>query len=680
MPNHLQNENSPYLLQHKDNPVDWYPWGEEAFAKAQKENKPIFLSIGYAACHWCHVMAHESFENPTTAELLNKYFVSIKVDREERPDLDHIYMSAVITMTKSGGWPMSVFLTPEGKPFYGGTYFPPVPRYNMPSFPQLLTAIAESWVSQQEQIHTTSEELTNIVFHNPDNIVPAAVINEENVEKMIRRMYEDYDWKYGGWGAAPKFPMSMRILFLLEQAASGNAEAQKLALHALDAMAQGGMYDVVGGGFARYSTDHYWLVPHFEKMLYDNALLARAYLYAYLLTGKPDYRRVCEETLHFLQREMMHPEGGFFSSMDADSEGEEGKFYSWSSDDIDAALPDEDLNQLARTLYHIPVTGNWEGKIILQQMNTIAETARYFQLDPDEFEPLHQSMRRALQTYRNHRVHPGIDDKILVSWNALALQVFAEAARYLDNETYLQIAQKNANFILKNLYADQKLLRSWRQRQAQHHAFLEDYASLGLALLSLYQSDHNPYWFQAVRELTGTILADFYVPGEGFYDSPEGDPLLIARAQNLQDNAIPSGSSQAIHLLLSMAGYEGNGEYHDIAYQTLQNTFGQISQFPGAFSNWLGACQRILEPMKEIALVGDPQDTEHQAILKLLWSEYRPAIIFAASRQQDPRHPILLRDRSKLEGKTTAYLCQQHVCQQPVTSSQELASLLQPLA
>ena len=676
MANRLQYENSPYLLQHKDNPVDWYPWGEEAFEKARKEDKPIFLSIGYAACHWCHVMAHESFENPTTAKLLNDYFVSIKVDREERPDLDHIYMSTVITMTKSGGWPMSIFLTPDGKPFYGGTYFPPIPRYNMPSFPEIVTAAAEAWATQKEGVLVTGDELTKIVFHNPDEIYPEIAINQDNFDKLTRKLYEDYDWHEGGWGSAPKFPMSMRILFLLREAASGNGEAEKMALHALDKMAQGGMYDVVGGGFARYSTDNYWLVPHFEKMLYDNALLARAYLYAYLLTGKQKYRLVCEETLDFLMEEMMHPEGGFYSSMDADSEGEEGKFYVWSSAEIDQALQDDLLNQLARTLYHIPVTGNWEGKIILQQMNSLKETSRYFQMDMEEFLPSYYKMRQHLYDFRKKRIHPGIDDKVLVSWNALAMQTFAEAARYLKNQTYLETAQKNAKFILENLYQDGKLLRSWRQGKAQHHAFLEDHAGLGLALLELYQTDHNTQWFQTAKQLTKTTINEFFVQGKGFYDSPKGDSLLIARAQNLQDNAVPSGSSLALLLLLTMNGFEGNGNYYDTAYETFTNTLGQISQFPGAFGNWLTVYQLLLHPMKEIAIIGDHQDPDRQKMVKQVWSTFRPGVILAVGNGSDPHQPTLLNDRPKINAQPTAYVCYQHTCQQPVNNSQALETLL----
>ena len=676
MANRLQYENSPYLLQHKDNPVDWYPWGEEAFAKAKEEDKPIFLSIGYAACHWCHVMAHESFENPTTAKLLNDYFVSIKVDREERPDLDHIYMSTVITMTKSGGWPMSVFLTPDGKPFYGGTYFPPIPRYNMPSFPEIVTAAAEAWATQKEGVLVTGDELTKIVFHNPDETYPEIAIKDENFDKLTSKLYEDYDWNEGGWGSAPKFPMSMRILFLLREAASGNGEAEKMALHALDMMAQGGMYDVVGGGFARYSTDNYWLVPHFEKMLYDNALLALAYLYAYLLTGKQKYRLVCEETLDFLQEEMMHPDGGFYSSMDADSEGKEGKFYVWSSSEIDRALPDDLLNQLARTLYHIPITGNWEGKIILQQMNSLKETSRYFQMDMDEFLPAYYKMRQQLYDFRKKRVQPGIDDKVLVSWNALALQTFAEAARYLKNDTYLQTAQRNANFILHNLYKEGKLLRSWRQGKGKHHAFLEDHAGLGLALLELYQTDHDAHWFQIAKQLTTAMLDQFYVEGKGFFDSPEGDTLLITRAQNLQDNALPSGSSQAVLLLMQMNAFEAVSHYYDIAYETFRNTLGQIVQFPGAFSNWLNTYHLLLTPPTEIAIVSDANEPIFKEMVNQLWSEFRPGVILCAGNGNHPDQPALLNDRSTINGQPTAYVCYQHTCKQPVNSSQALETLL----
>ena len=676
MPNRLQYENSPYLLQHKDNPVDWYPWGEEALQKAKEENKLIFLSIGYAACHWCHVMAHESFENQTTADILNKDFISIKVDREERPDLDHIYMTAVVTMTKSGGWPMSVFLTPDGKPFYGGTYFPPVPRYDIPSFNEILTAVAEAWRTKPDEVLVSGDELTKILFEQPREQPQEAVPSKENLAALTAKFSESYDWKFGGWERAPKFPHPLRLIFLLEQAAGGDTTAQKMALHALDAMAQGGMFDVVGGGFARYSTDARWLVPHFEKMLYDNALLARAYLYAYLLTKNPVYRKVCERTLDFVLREITDTEGGFYSSIDADSEGVEGKFYVWTSDEIDHALPHEDHNLFARTLYHIPVTGNWEGSVVLQQMNSMAETARYMHLTPDEFDQVYEHVHEALYNYRAQRIAPHIDDKVLTGWNALMLQALAEAALYLDRPDYLQAAQRNADFLLENLMKDSSLLRSWRQGSAKHNAFLEDYAGLGIALLALYQSDFDQRWYIAAQDLTERMLPRFFVEGEGFYDSMAGDDLLIARARNNHDSAEPCGSSQAVNLLLLMSAYEGSSHWVSVAEQALTSEWDFIQRFPTACANWLSGYRRLVTPGREVAIVGSMQDDLTRQYLREIRSQWRPDVVIAVGEDNGDETPTLLQQRTQIDGKPTVYVCRNHACQSPVNSVDELRQLL----
>jgi uncharacterized protein YyaL (SSP411 family) len=501
--NHLAHETSPYLLQHAENPVDWYPWGPQALDKARIEDRPIFLSIGYAACHWCHVMAHESFEDPATAAYMNAHFVNIKVDREERPDLDGIYMQAVVALTGQGGWPMSVFLTPDGVPFYGGTYFPPVRRYNMPSFIELLQAVAHAWENDRPGLLESGQQILDHIKEQVEGRPvgaqgPAPL--QDTLAQADQSLAGSYDWTHGGWGGAPRFPQPMTIEYLLRRASRGDRQPLELALHALQAMAKGGMYDVVGGGFARYSTDNLWRTPHFEKMLYDNAQLARVYLHAWLvcredggvrrvgaqglapLPGTPQQatrvgaryivpqqmRRVCEQTLDFVLREMTHPLGGFYSSLDADSEGVEGKFYVWTPQEIQAALGDAREADFVIAAYQVTEQGNFEGKNILQRALSDEQLAERFGLDatgwsvaevPCRLEALHARLLAA----RSQRIRPATDDKILVSWNALMLATLAEAGRYLDRPDYLAAAQRNARFLLEYLYQDGRLMRSWRQ-------------------------------------------------------------------------------------------------------------------------------------------------------------------------------------------------------------------------
>ncbi|NMC80881.1 MAG: thioredoxin domain-containing protein, partial [Chloroflexi bacterium] len=517
MPNQLAHETSPYLLQHANNPVNWYPWGEEALRKAQEEDKPIFLSIGYAACHWCHVMEHESFENPQIARLLNDHFVSIKVDREERPDLDSIYMSAVIAMVGQGGWPMSVFLTPKLEPFYGGTYFPPAARYGMPAFGDVLTGVIQTWKSNRAEISRMSQQLGQFLKENAQWNTPSGPLLPGTLQQATETLIQTYDWEHGGWGAAPKFPAPMAIEFLLQQGTQGNSQALQVALHALKTMNRGGIYDVVGGGFHRYSTDAHWLVPHFEKMLYDNAQLARTYLHAYLLTGEVPLRQTCEETLDFILKEMTHPEGGFYSSLDADSEGEEGKFYLWTPEEIRQALPEAEDQDRILSFYNVTEAGNFEGKTIFQQTG---ETPAEMYL------PL-QKAKKQLDRFRARRQPPATDDKVLVFWNALMLQTLAEAARYLHRSDYLQAAQKNARFLLQALHPQDRLLRSWRDGQAKHNACLEDYGALILGLLTLYQTDLDSTWYQHAILLAKEMLAAFQDASGELYDTRRDQADLL---------------------------------------------------------------------------------------------------------------------------------------------------------
>jgi len=681
MPNHLINENSPYLLQHAHNPVDWYPWGEEALSKARAENKPIFLSIGYAACHWCHVMEHESFEDPETAGLMNENFVNIKVDREERLDLDSIYMQATNAMTGSGGWPMSVFLTPDLRPFYAGTYFPPVRRYNMPSFKELLLSLAKVWREEPEEIDRVGSQVLQ-------HIQPQIQVNSKNafsqetLEAVTKSLLESYDWGYGGWGSAPKFPQPMTIEFLLRRALTDSPQREqilKASLHVLNAMSRGGMYDVVGGGFSRYSVDNFWKTPHFEKMLYDNAQLAMAYLHGYLVTGEVKYRQVCEETLDFLLREMMHPEGGFYSSLDADSEGEEGKFYVWTQDEIQNVLgSDFDFFKAA---YGITPQGNWEGKTILQRAlddSSLAArfpglSARTGTLDPKVLSEKLAVCHSQLLKVRSTRIRPGTDDKILVMWNALALSAYAEAGRYLGRKDYLDAAVRNARFLMDNLIINDRLLRSWRDGQAKHNAYLEDYAGLTLALLALYQSDPNPEWYATALKLADEMVAHYSDPNGGFFDTRDDHETLLLRPKDIQDNATPSGNALAVNALLELAAYGDRNEWRGLAEDMLSSIYDAAWRYPTAFAKWLCAADFAVGPTREVAIIGNLDDPKTQELLKGLWKSYRPRQVTAISAYPpEPGSPALLKDRLTLNDQPTAYVCQGFVCLQPVNLPEEM--------
>jgi uncharacterized protein YyaL (SSP411 family) len=678
MPNHLIHENSPYLLQHAHNPVDWYPWGEEALAKARLENKPIFLSIGYAACHWCHVMEHESFMDPETAALMNENFVNIKVDREERPDLDSIYMQATVAMTGSGGWPMSVFLTPDLRPFFAGTYFPPLRRYNMPSFKEVLSSIAKAWREDFQEIDRVGNQV--LEYLRPAGRKPSQQndVTAEALEVAVKNLLDTYDWGYGGWGEAPKFPQPMTIEFLMRRAAANSPQRPqilKAVTHVLSAMSRGGMYDVVGGGFCRYSVDNFWRTPHFEKMAYDNALLALAYLHGYLLSGEKNFRRVCEETLDFVLRELTHSDGGFFSSLDADSEGEEGKFYVWTQDELQQVLGSD--FEFFKAAYGISPMGNWEGKTILQRALDDATLAARFKLDAEEAQRTLAHCHSRLLQARSARVRPATDDKVLVMWNALMLKAFAEAGRYLNRADYLQAAVRNARFLLENLYMNNRLYRSWREGQAKHNAYLEDYAALILALLALYQSDPNVEWYLSALNLADEMLQHFIDPDGGFFDTRDDHEALLVRPKDLQDNATPSGNALAATALLELAAYGDRPAWRTLAEDMLSSVYGAMLRYPTAFAQWLCAADFAVGPTYEVAIVGDPQRMETQALLNTLWGAYRPRQVTAFSSYPPPAAaPALLKDRPPINGLPTAYVCQGFVCRQPVNSPAEMEAQL----
>jgi uncharacterized protein len=680
MANKLIHENSPYLLQHIDNPVEWFPWGEEALEKARKEDKPIFLSIGYAACHWCHVMAHESFEDPDIAAIMNRYFVNIKVDREERPDLDSIYMNAVVAMTGHGGWPMSVFLSPDGKPFFGGTYYPPIRRYNMPSFREVLLSINKAWMENREEVLKSGNEIAKHIQAETRLGERQAHLSEATITQALQNLLQTYDKQNGGWGRAPKFPQPMAIEFLLRQAVRGSDQALEIAAHALQAMAKGGMYDVVGGGFARYSTDDLWLVPHFEKMLYDNAQLAQVYLYGYLLTQDPVFKRVCEETLDFTIRELRHPQGGFYSSLDADSEGEEGKFYVWTPSEIEQALSSKEEVDFLTAAYGVSEAGNFEGSNVFQRVLSDEELAQQFKMPKEQVPERLGGIHKQLLQARAERVRPGTDDKVLVAWNGLMLIAFAEAARYLQRSDYLQVARENAEFLLSALHKDGRLLRSWRAGKARHNGYLEDYAALILGLIALYQSDSDARWYNEAAALAEEMTAHFRDPEGGFFDTRDDHEALLTRPKDLQDNATPSGNSLAAQALLQLAALSGRGEWRDLVEEMLRGTQQAAARYPTAFGRWLSAFDLALRPAYETVILGDPQQPQTQELTQVLWETYRPHLVAACSAFPPvPQSPALLQDRPLRDGQPTAYVCQQFVCKQPVTTADDLREQLKQI-
>lgn len=680
MSNQLVSESSPYLLQHANNPVNWYPWGEEALTKARTENKPIFLSIGYAACHWCHVMAHESFENEETAAFMNEHFINIKVDREERPDIDAIYMQATVAMTGSGGWPMSVFLTPELRPFYAGTYFPPVPRHNMPAFKDLLTGIVRAWREEPTEIARVSSQVSSHLQSALSSEQKESVsLTSGDLDAIVRTMNDSYDWGYGGWGPAPKFPQPMSIEFLLRRHAAGNSESSKPAIHALKAMARGGMYDVVGGGFSRYSVDNFWRVPHFEKMLYDNAQLARAYLHAWQITKEPQFKQVVVETLDFIAREMTHPAGGFYSSLDADSEGEEGKFYVWTLEEIRDVLKDD--SEFFEAAYGITQGGNWEGKTVLQRALDDASLAARFNLKPEEVTAGLAASHSKLLSARSSRVRPGTDDKILTAWNGLMLATAAEAARVLDEpkleHDYLILATRNAEFLLDALRPDGRLRRSWRQGKVTNDVFLEDYAALILGLLELYQTDFQTKWFTGAQALAEEMIELFQDPEGGFFDTARNAEGLLLRPKDLQDNATPSGNALACDAVLKLAAFTGNGMYRERAEASLKLVSNYVLRYPTSFARWLSAADFALANVKQVAVITISDVDEARELLRFIQSAYRPNTIIAASPYPPPgQAPTLLMDRPLIDDAPTAYVCEGFVCKLPVNTILELQGLL----
>jgi uncharacterized protein YyaL (SSP411 family) len=677
--NHLIHESSPYLLQHAHNPVDWYPWGEEAFIRARAENKPVLLSIGYSACHWCHVMAHESFEDEQIAQLMNENFVNIKVDREERPDLDQIYMNAVQMMTHHGGWPMTVFLTPDGVPFYGGTYFPPQDRYNMPGFPRVLIGVAEAYRDRRSDIAETSASLLQELQRLSATSGSSQPLDKELLDAAYVGIARSYDPVNGGFGNAPKFPPAMTLEFLLRTyLRTGKTEALQMVRHTTEQMARGGMYDQLGGGFHRYSTDARWLVPHFEKMLYDNALLSRLYLHYFQLTADSFAREVTEGILDYVLREMMSAEGGFYSTQDADSEGHEGKFFVWDTSEIRAVLGDKDADLFSK--YHdITDGGNFEGKNIPNIPRALAEVAAQLGIsETDLTASLNQSKRKLFEA-REQRVKPDRDEKVLTAWNGLMLSSFAEAGIALDREDYLQVARNNARFILSNLRSDGFLLRTHKDGIAKYNAYLEDYAFFIDGLVTLYETTGELEWLTEAISLNQRMVDEFWDEQDGgFFFTGKSHENLIVRSKDYFDNATPSGNSVAASVLLRLAILTDNEGYKNLAVSVFQQVADSARKYPSGFGYALSAIDFLLSKPKEVAIVG----TEQVSVKKFLWEawrQYQPNKVVAArvvGQNQDPSLPALLENRPPIDGKTTAYVCQNYVCQQPVTALQPFAEQL----
>ena len=669
MPNRLSLETSPYLLQHKNNPVDWFPWSEEALTAAKVLDKPILLSIGYSACHWCHVMERESFENAGIAVLMNENFINIKVDREERPDLDSIYMSAVQSIAGHGGWPLTVFLTPEGKPFHGGTYFPPVDRQGMPGFPKVLEAVSNAYKNQREQIESASDRLV-------DHIKAFTKFPDSELEisnNISKAAYEDIesqvDMINGGLKGAPKFPQPMIYEFLLKHHARTNhAESLSIVTKTLDKMAYGGIYDHLGGGFHRYSTDAVWLVPHFEKMLYDNALLVRLYLHAYQITGKDLYKNVVEETLAYVMREMTSAEGAFFSSQDADSDGIEGQYFVWTVDEIQEILDPHLADEITK-YYDVSSKGNFEGKSILNLVSQEYNESKY-KLIKDTL----IKARGPLLKSRNKRVCPETDNKILTAWNGLMISAFAEASIILNNQVYADAAERSAEFILNNLMNKNRLLRTFKDGKSKLNGYLEDYAFFVEGLLELHETTLNPSWLNHAVNLSKTMINLFWdTKTEQFYDTSIDHEDLVIRPRDIADNAIPSGASTACKVLLKLAVYLDDDKMRDIAILSMESAMPLITKAPIAAGEWLNCIEFHIDGSKEIVINGD---FNHQGTKRLLSEVYRSfvpnKVILGINGDATYDNFPLAASKNMLDGKPTAYVCKNYTCDLPVNKPTDL--------
>ena len=673
--NRLIKETSPYLLQHAHNPVDWYAWNEEAFVKAEAEDKPIFLSIGYSACHWCHVMEHESFEDDETARLMNENFVNIKVDLEERPDVDQIYMTFVQMTSGHGGYPLNVFLTPDKLPFFGGTYFPPVNRYNMPSFQRVLSSVAEAWLEKRDELLDSANHVLGEIKRVGAVEFSGAELSKDVLNAAFQSFEKYFDEVNGGFGGAPKFPSPMALEFLLRYyKRTKNENALEMVTKTCRKMANGGIYDQLGGGFHRYTVDAIWLVPHFEKMLYDNAQLARIYLHLFQITKDEFYKRIAVETLEYVKREMLDASGGFYTAQDADSESVEGKFFIWSPEEIVEILGEADA-LIFNFYFDVSENGNFEEKNILNVKNSIAESAKALDLSEEKLKEVLENGRKKLFATREKRIKPFRDEKVLTAWNALMTATFAEASAILRNEDYLEIARKNADFIIENLQKDGYLLRSWKDGKAKLDAYLEDYANFADALTELFQVSGEVKYLKEAKRLADLMIAEFWDEDNGaFFFTAKNHEKLPVRSKDFYDNATPSGNSAAADVFLKLSHLLGEEKYQRYAVTILRLVAPQIARYPQAFGRIVSVLEFYLNPTKEIVILGEKGNELEREI----WREFTPnkVLIPAENAKKNAEFIPLLKDRKMIDGKPTAYVCENFTCQKPTASAEELKKQL----
>ncbi|MEO7522105.1 MAG: thioredoxin domain-containing protein [Gemmatimonas sp.] len=675
MPNRLAAESSPYLRQHAENPVDWYPWGEEAFSRARAEDKAVLLSVGYAACHWCHVMAHESFEDDATAAMMNELFVNVKVDREERPDVDSIYMQAVQAMVGHGGWPMTVVLTPDGHPFWGGTYFPHDDRPGMPSFKRVLQTVAAAWRDKRDTVVRTTDAMREL-FENSSRIGSATgELSPELLARAFRVLQQRYDPVHGGFEGAPKFPGTMALDFCLRwHANTGDAAGLDIARNSFLAMARGGIYDQIGGGFARYSVDAKWLVPHFEKMLYDNALLARLGVHLWQVTRDDEIRRVTEETLAWIANEMTSPDVGFYSSLDADSEGHEGKFYVWDAADIDQLLGAD--GRVARMYWNIQSGGNFEGKSILHVPTSIEIAARRLGMTTDDVRAAIDRAIPVLHAERATRVRPGLDDKILAGWNGMMTRALAEAARVFGNARWRDMAVRNGEFLRDRLVENGRVTRVFAGGSRKGPGFLEDHAAVALAFFSLHELTLHPQWLTSAREVATAMQRHYRDEATGaWYDTADDGETLITRPRDLFDNATPSGPALALETMLRLSELDGDEKRRSDVLMQLATLAEPMSRWPNGFGHTLAVTDLALSGAVAVALVGEPASPGTTALSNEVAKRYLPRLVLASAPPGNAPVP-LLESRPAVNGVPTAYVCRGFSCDLPATDTAELARQL----
>lgn len=671
MSNRLAAESSPYLRQHADNPVNWYPWGAEAFAQATLENKPVLLSVGYAACHWCHVMAHESFEDAETAALMNSLFINVKVDREERPDVDSIYMQAVQAMVGQGGWPMTVALTPKGEPFWGGTYFPPTDLPGRPSFKRVLATLGDAWKTRRESVERTAQTMRELYANAAATATPSGPLSPELLERAFATLARQHDSVSGGFGGAPKFPQTMSLDFCLRWwSRSGNSVARDIAHSSFLAMARGGIYDQIGGGFHRYSVDAEWLVPHFEKMLYDNALLVRFGAHLWQATGDADVAHIVEETINWLLREMTSPDGGFYASLDADSEGHEGTFYIWSAGEVDALLGTDAATM--REVWGVTQGGNFEGRNILRLPVPLHEIAKRLGISEDALRSTIAKSKERLYNVRKARQWPSRDDKVLAGWNGLMTRALAEAGRVFGRQDWISAAVRNGEFLRRTFVRDGRVMRVHMDGVTKVAGFLEDHAAVALAFVALHEATSEMSWLREARRIAEQAHVHFRDAATGtWYDTADDAEPLITRPHDVFDNAVPAGPSLAQDLMLRMAEIDGNSAWTTEAVAQLAVQAEPMARWPNGFGHLLGVTDLALFGGVAVVILGEPNSADFQALTRVVARTYVSGLVLVSGRKSEDT-VALLAGRSALGGKATSYLCRGFVCEAPTTDPNEL--------